>query len=81
MDVLHPARADQRMVLKMIDLSLPSKVDAHPSAVDLITRVFCRAGGSWVRLFNGAPSDLALLKRVIKVAFAKGHLEKAQKWG
>lgn len=74
-------RADYRMIKKIMQMSLDGKVEHVPAEYDRITRVFAKAGGSWERLFNGgSPSDLSLLKQVIKVAYKKGFLTKKYQW-
>lgn len=80
-DPLTPARADHRFIQRIIQSVLGGKVESVPSEYDLVGRVFQKAGGSWVRLFNGSPEDVDLLKRVIRGAQETGRLTPKYKWG
>lgn len=75
-----PMRADHRMILKIIDLVL-SDADPRLDDVNRIARVFCKAGGSWERLFNGSPRDVALLKKLVRIAHKKKLVQLKSKWG
>lgn len=80
LDPLKPSRADYRLIHKLLDSSYSGDVLHTMEGYDLILRVFQRAKGSWERLFLGSSKDLGLLKKIIRVAFKKGHLPKAPKW-
>lgn len=75
-----PVRGDHRFIRKMISLNLPGKVLEKPSEFSRISRVFSKAGGSWVRIYQGSPQDIELLKRILKMAYKKGYLTKKEPW-
>jgi hypothetical protein len=75
-----PVRADHRFIKKVISTTLKGKVVEIPSEFSRISRVFSKAGGSWERLHKGSVRDILLLKKVVKVAFDKGHLTKQENW-
>lgn len=75
-----PIRSDHRILLRLVSM-VTSGVSPLPSELDLISRVFYRAGGSWEEVVLGAPKDLDLLKRILKVAYKKGFLTKKPQWG
>lgn len=75
-----PVRADHRYLMKLVNLTLEDKVVPMASEFDLVSRVFCQAGGSWQRVFRGSPDDIGLLKKVLKLAFKHGFLTKKEKW-
>lgn len=80
MDPKVPVRADYRFILRVINLSLPGKVDPHQDEFDRITRVFSQLGGSWERIFRGSSGDISKLKQVIKLAYKNGFLTKKERW-
>jgi hypothetical protein len=80
LDPLKPSRADYRLIRKILDSSYAGKVLHTEDGYELIVGVFKKAGGSWEKLFLGSSDDVSLLKRVIKVAYKKGHLPKAPEW-
>jgi len=55
-------------------------VHVSPSACEVVSKVFRKAGGSWKRIFLGSTADLKLLRRVIKVAIKAKVLPKEEKW-
>ena len=75
-----PVRADHRFLMKLVKLSLDGKVVPQPEEFERVSRVFSKAGGSWERVFNGSPEDVALLKTVLKTAYKHGYLTKAGDW-
>lgn len=79
-DPRKPLRADHRLIKKLYSSILAGKAEAVPEEFNLISDVFLRYGGSWVRLFHGSPADMAKLKEVIKAAFKKGLLTKHYTW-
>lgn len=80
LDPLSPARADYRILRKIIESS-SLKVLHRPEEYDIILAVFLRAGGSWERLFGGHIHDLRLLKKIAKIAYKRKHLTPAPSWG
>ena len=80
LDPLKPSRADYRLIYKVLESSFAGKVLHTDEDYARIVRVFQRAGGSWKRLFLGSVKDLGLLKRVVKVAFKTGNIQKAPQW-
>ena len=84
MSVLNPkspVKASHRFLRKLLSITLSGKVEQVPSELDRVGRVFRKAGGSWEGIFKGNPRDIDLLKRVLKVAYEKGHLTRKEKWG
>jgi hypothetical protein len=81
MDTRLPLRANHRFLQRLYSTTLGGKVEAIPKELDLITRVFKRAGGSWEGIFQGSPKDTNLLKRVLKAAVKLNLLTKKPNWG
>lgn len=52
-----------------------------PKELDRVSKVFQKAGGSWVAVFLGSADGVNLLRRVIKVAAKNGYLSKKPSWG
>lgn len=76
-----PVQADHRYIFRVVAVLLSDKVEYIPSEFSRISRVFCEVGGSWEKvLVGGSPSDISLLKRVIKAAYKNGFLTKKEKW-
>ena len=75
-----PVRADHRLIKKLMSISLGGEVEYLPDEFDLIAEIFMKAGGSWEKAFQGSPSDLTKLKKVIKMADQKGYLTKKIQW-
>lgn len=80
MDPLVPSRSDFRLLKKLVSALYGGKVEQCPDEFDIISKVFVRAGGSWVRLHTGSFEEMNLLKRVVRVAYKKGHLTRSQGW-
>lgn len=80
LDTKTPVRADHRFIHQLISVTLDGKVEEIPAEFDRVSRVFQKAGGSWMRLFRGSPKDVSLLKKILKVAHKKGYLTKKSKW-
>lgn len=80
LDPLSPSRADHRFLRKLASILFGGKTDPSPEDLDLVCRVFRLAGGSWEHLFLGSTRELTLLKKILKVAYRKGHLTKAPEW-
>lgn len=77
-----PVRAHHRLLKEILSSSFSgSGVAPTPDELDLVSRVFQRAGGSWVRVYSGSVRDVTLLKKTLKVAVSKGHFTKASNWG
>ncbi len=80
-DPKSPVRADHRYIKKIMGSILDGKVEYVPDEFDLIGRVFAKAGGSWVRVFQGgSPEDISLLKKIIKQANKTDLLTKKFDW-
>ena len=75
-----PIRADHRFMLKVTNMVLSGKIHPRAREFDRLSRVFSKAGGSWVSIFNGSAEDVNLLKTVMKVAYKQGYLTKKEKW-
>ena len=80
LDPLKPSRADYRLIHKIIDSSYSGKVLHTEEGYELVIAVFKKAGGSWEKLFLGSPSDVSLLKKIIRVAYKREFLTKAPQW-
>jgi len=75
-------RSDYRILRKVLQITLGSKIEHVPEEYDLILRLFQKAGGSWYRIFvTGKVEDLVLLKKIIKYLFKKKHLTRKYTWG
>ena len=80
-DPKSPVRADHRFMKKVMQSILDGKVEYVPDEFNLIGRVFAKAGGSWVRVFQGgSPADIHLLKRIIKLAEKNEFLTAKYNW-
>jgi len=80
-DPRRPLRADHRYIQKLLSVVLGGKVEDVPEEYDRISKVFVKAGGSWAGIFHGSPLHVQKLKKVIKIAYDKGHLTKKYQWG
>lgn len=77
---LSPARADFRYIQRLLQSVMGGKVEHVPDEYELVSRIFIKAGGSWMRLFHGSPGDVDLLKRVIRRAEKLGKLTAKYQW-
>lgn len=77
-DPTSPLRAHHRLLREMLS---GEGLDPRPGELDTVSRVFERAGGSWVGFYDGSTKDVSLLKRCLKVAVKNGFFTKAPKWG
>lgn len=75
-----PLKAHHRFLRKVIDVSLPNKVEHRMSEYELINRVFQEAGGSWEEIFLGDIDHISLLKKIVKVAFKKNFFTRRDTW-
>jgi len=76
-----PLSAHHRLMVTMVKTShRKAKVSPTPEALDRVSRVFQRAGGSWERLYLGSSEDMTLLKRTLKVAVKSGVFTKSPSW-
>lgn len=80
LDPKKPLRSHHRFMLEMLK-ALKPKARPTPEELDVIARVFERAGGSWVDLTQGSIDDVLLLRKCLKVGLKKGFITKAPKWG
>lgn len=64
----------------MLSINHKEKLRPQPVELDLISRVFKKAGGSWERVFKGSIRDMVLLKKVMKIAVDKGRITKPPTW-
>ncbi len=69
-----PARADHRIIRRLISATYGGKVIHKGDEYETVTKVFNKAGGSWEALFLGSTKDIGLLKKILRVAYTKGHL-------
>ena len=65
-----PVHAHHRLIMYMF--KNPAKWEPTPMELDRASRVFAKAGGSWVRLYQGSIDDVLLLRRIVKVGCKKG---------
>lgn len=80
-DPKSPLRSDHRFIKRVIQTILEGKVEYVPAEFDLVGRVFTKAGGSWIRIFQGgSPKDIGLLKRILRRALKGGYLTKKYQW-
>jgi hypothetical protein len=76
-----PVYAHHRLLKELVRANHGSdKLEPKADEFDKVAQVFKRAGGSWVRLYRGSVKDLALLRKVLKIAVKKGHVSKAPEW-
>lgn len=74
-------RADHRFMKEVITSSFSGEGLAPlPEELDLVARVFAKAGGTWSGVFLGSVRDVTLLKKVMKIAVKRGLLTKSPKW-
>lgn len=74
MKVSGPDRFDWRFItplLKSRGCKAPTEEE-----LDLISRAFVAANGSWERVVLGDPKDVAKIKTIVKIAFKKGFVDK-----
>ena len=76
---VSPASAYHRLVLTVLKMDHKG-LDPQPSELNLVGRVFVRAGGSWERLFKGSSKDLLTLRKVLAVAVKRKLITPAAKW-
>lgn len=74
-----PDRADHRMISFIMRTHYRHKGKPSDKVYQKIANVFQKAGGSWMKLFQGSTEDFDLLKKTIKVAIKKGILPKKKK--
>jgi hypothetical protein len=78
-DPRKPVRAYHRLMMEMLS-ALKPKSQPRPEQLDLVARVFRKAGGSWVGLYQGSIDDVLLLRKCLKVALKKGFIDKRPDW-
>lgn len=76
-----PLRADWRYLRELLGSVLTGKVEHVPAEYNMLSRGFMRLGGSWVKVFQGDPAHVDLLKQVIKLAYKQKLLTRKYKWG
>ena len=79
-DPTTPIRADHRFIRELLGSAFKNKVEYIPDEFDQVSRVFCRAEGSWERIFQGSMRDIDLLKRIIRVAVDLGFMTRKGEW-
>ncbi len=76
-----PGKAYARLILDLVQSGRgKSKLDPRPEEIDVVARVFTRAGGSWERLFRGSIDDMTLLKKTVRVAVERGMFTSSSQW-
>jgi hypothetical protein len=76
MTPLNPARADFRIIQRILDIYYPNQVAFIPKELNLISRVFNHLKGSWEGIFNGDISQVRKLKFIVKMAVEKGYVSR-----
>jgi hypothetical protein len=77
-----PVQAHHRLLKTLVSLAKNGKdYDPRPKELDLVARVFVKAGGSWKGVFEGSIDEMLLLRSVIKVAAKRGVFTKNPQWG
>ena len=77
-----PTSSYHRLLRTMVTLNHEDEgLSPTPKELDLVAKVFVKAGGSWEKLAKGSVDDFDLMRRVIKVAIKKGYISKSPKWG
>jgi hypothetical protein len=74
--IQSPVKSSHRWIYKIISSSFGDLGEPTPELCDKISEVFKKMDGSWERLQKGSATDIALLKKVIKVAVKKKLLKK-----
>ena len=76
-----PIRADYRIMKDILTTSFgQAGVSPTPKDLDLVSKVFLRAGGSWEQVFLGSVKDVALLKKTLKAAIDGKHMTLSPVW-
>ena len=70
--------ADHRVIARILELSYGDKKPSEKK-LDLCSKVFSNAGGSWYDFFEGKPHTVKLLKRVILAVDMKEKLDAKKK--
>lgn len=76
----EPIKASHRYMHRTLSMTAKGDVEYRPSEFDRVSRVFCKLGGSWERIFKGSSRDNNLLVKVVKTALESGHITKKEKW-
>lgn len=74
-----PYKASHKYINSILKMFFGGKIEHVLEEYELINTVFKKAGGSWKTLFEGSFEDIALLKRIIKLAFKKKLLTRKKK--
>ena len=70
--------ADQRVIARILELSHGDKSPSEDK-LNLCSKVFMNAGGSWYDFFDGDPQTVKLLKRAILAVEMKEKIDKKNK--
>lgn len=76
----EPTRASYRLIFKILNTSHAGRVLHRPEEYARIVKAFMRAGGSWVRVYQGSVQDIGLLKKLIRLAVKLKVLSPAGEW-
>lgn len=76
MKVKGPDRFDWRFIAPL----LKSRGCKNPTEdeIDLISRTFISAKGSWEKVANGDPESIVKLKTIVKIAIKKGLVQEVK---
>jgi len=67
--------ADHRVISRILELSFGDK-NPSEEKLNLCSKVFENAGGSWYSFFKGEVDQVKLLKRAVKVVVLKEQIDK-----
>ena len=70
--------ADHRVISRILELSFGDK-SPKEEKINLCSKVFKNAGGSWYSFFKGELDHVKLLKRSIKAVVLKEKIDKKNK--
>lgn len=71
-----PDRADHRMISYIMRVHFKNKGKLNDKSYALINKVFKKAGGSWVKVFQGSSEDLDTIKKILKIGMKRGLIKK-----
>lgn len=76
-----PVRASHRYIGRLLKTDFKDKrVEPDPKALDRVSTVFIRLGGSWADLFLGSAEQVNLLRNVITAAIDAEVLPRKPHW-
>ena len=67
----EPAKFSHKLMTELIGASFDEPLSVSPETLEVVSKVFVQAGGSWEKLTLGSVDDLTLLKKCLKVALSR----------